>query len=203
MRNTAIIFVLILSGVWGYTSWYWYTCKIKWICNIQTLTPDQVGSTRPISADTKQDILQAQDTKSQILAASQEENGENTQPSKNSETRQQIQPVAETQTSQEENWVSETQEENQQTCEDIIISAIWLGWKNNPEEVKKLETFLNTVQWWSLEINGIYEQADFEAVKDFQLQYKEEILDPWNIETPTGYVYRTTIQKINEIHCNN
>ncbi len=38
-----------------------------------------------------------------------------------------------------------------------------------------------------------------DAVRRFQIKYAEEILHPWNITVPTGYVGRQTIIKLNQI----
>ena len=74
-----------------------------------------------------------------------------------------------------------------------------MGTNNNPEEVKKLQTFLNQLEWERLEVDGIYKLVDQEAVKRFQKKYQNDILTPWNIQEPTGYVYKTTVKKINQI----
>jgi len=47
----------------------------------------------------------------------------------------------------------------------------------------------------------VFNASDANIVKEFQLEYKAEILDPWGISNPTGYVGRTTVQQINEIAC--
>lgn len=100
-------------------------------------------------------------------------------------------------------WVEEKEVELAlQECGDLLIGPIGLWNENNSQEVKDLEIFLNQTQWESLDENGVYEQADFEAVKRFQLKYREEILDPWGIDIPTWYVFRTTVKKINEVYCN-
>ena len=87
------------------------------------------------------------------------------------------------------------QEEDSYLSEYIKLNA-----SNNPVEVKKLERFLNEFEGENLPVNGIYEQADFDAVSRFQKKYKEDILDPWNYDKATGYVYITTRKKINELY---
>ena len=82
-----------------------------------------------------------------------------------------------------------------------LLEYIKLGANNNPVEVEKLEKFLNEFEGEDLPINGIYEQADYEAVKRFQIKYREDILDPWAHNEATGYVYLTTKKKINELYC--
>jgi cysteine-rich repeat protein len=82
-----------------------------------------------------------------------------------------------------------------------LLEYIHIDHDNNPVEVRKLELFLNQFEGENLEVNGIYEQVDFEAVERFQEKYREDILGPWTHEAPTGYVYITTKKKINEIYC--
>jgi hypothetical protein len=82
-----------------------------------------------------------------------------------------------------------------------LLEYIRFGADNNPVEVKKLERFLNEFEEENLEVNGVYELVDFNAVERFQTKYLEDILSPWNHLKPTGYVYITTKKKINEIYC--
>jgi hypothetical protein len=93
-------------------------------------------------------------------------------------------------------------------CEPYLLSYIKLGGDNDPEEVKKLESFLNEFLGLDLPIDGIYDLNDFNAVKQFQLLMKDKVLAPWveigclpNVNTPTGYVYKTTIWAINNLFC--
>lgn len=60
----------------------------------------------------------------------------------------------------------------------------------------------------NLPITGIYDKETMEWVNAFQLKYKEEVLRPWveigvhsSEDIPTGYVYKTTLRKINMIMC--
>lgn len=87
-------------------------------------------------------------------------------------------------------------------CVNPLVWPISLSWGNTSSEVLKLETFLiaNAYLWSS---DGVYWNADFEAVKQLQLDYKEQMLDPWGIEAPTGYVWSTTVATINSIWCKN
>ncbi|MBX4181388.1 hypothetical protein KW807_00815, partial [Candidatus Parcubacteria bacterium] len=49
--------------------------------------------------------------------------------------------------------------------------------------------------------NGVFDQATKQAVEAFQLKYSSEVLAPWGISAPTGYVYITTLGKINQLLC--
>ncbi|HEY1037554.1 MAG TPA: Ig-like domain-containing protein [Candidatus Paceibacterota bacterium] len=87
-----------------------------------------------------------------------------------------------------------------EVCSPYINTFIKLGAANNADDVRRLETFLNTYEGESLVVNGIYEQADFEAVKRFQ-QKNSGVLSFWNISAPTGYVYISTQKAINRKYC--
>ena len=93
-------------------------------------------------------------------------------------------------------------------CNPYLLKYIKLGADNDPEEVKKLESFLNEQLGLDLPIDGVYDQRDYEAVKQFQLLMKDKILAPWveigclpNVDTQTGYVYKTTQWAINNMFC--
>jgi len=87
-------------------------------------------------------------------------------------------------------------------CENPLVWPISSGGANNTVEVKKLETFLIANAYLSGS-DGIYGNADLEAVKQLQLDYKAQMLDPWGIDTPTWYVWSTTVATINSIWCKN
>lgn len=36
MKKIPFLLVLILTLAWGYTSWYWYTCNIKSLCDVSS-----------------------------------------------------------------------------------------------------------------------------------------------------------------------
>lgn len=91
-------------------------------------------------------------------------------------------------------------------CEPYLNEYIRYGANNNPEEVKKLQIFLN--QFFELDnpVTGVYGPITFEMVKKFQAHQKDAILLPWTIfgmptEDPTGYVYKTTKRWINILKC--
>jgi hypothetical protein len=93
-------------------------------------------------------------------------------------------------------------------CGMYLFEHIKFGGNNNPEEVKKLQTFLNEHMGMNLAVDGFYGESTRQAVNAFQLMYKEEILGPWvnagihcDINDPTGYVYKTTKRWINLIKC--
>lgn len=86
-------------------------------------------------------------------------------------------------------------------CAPYIKTYIRYGATNNEEDVRKLETFLNEKQGESLPVDGEYSLDDVEAVKRFQQKYASEVLGIWGLNEPSGYVYRTTLMKINSFYC--
>jgi hypothetical protein len=79
---------------------------------------------------------------------------------------------------------------------------------NKKTEVTKLQNFLNKEMGSSLPVTGFFGPLTTKAVNDFQYKYKVEILEPWiafglEDHIPTGYVYKTTRHKINQIACAN
>ncbi len=86
-------------------------------------------------------------------------------------------------------------------CAPHMTGYIRYGADNDPLEVRKLQTFLNEKQGESLAVDGGYGLDDMEAVKRFQQKHKSEVLGVWGLSEPTGYVYRTTLMKINSFYC--
>ena len=87
------------------------------------------------------------------------------------------------------------------TCTAILDTYMRKNMVNNPIKVMILQTFLNFDLGLSLDINGIFDQSTDEAVREFQLKYSEEVLKPWGITSPTGYLYKTTLRWINMLSC--
>lgn len=185
MRKIPIFLVLVLTAIWTYTSWYWYTCTIKGFCHVETLQELDIPE-KTLSQAEKEVLLWNTARISETQTGTIVETGSTTQ------------ETLETPVREDPNVMMVKQE-----CADIVSKAISLWASNNDEtEVSALEKFLNETQWETLEINGKYNQQDYEAIKRFQQKYRKDILDPWQIESPTGYVYTTTIKKINDINCN-
>jgi cysteine-rich repeat protein len=86
-------------------------------------------------------------------------------------------------------------------CTPYLSEDINLDKDNTPSEVVKLEEFLNTHEGESLEVNGVYERVDYEAVKRFQQKYLKDIILPWGAKRPTGMVANYTRGKINVLVC--
>lgn len=81
-----------------------------------------------------------------------------------------------------------------------LTNAVGPNRQNNPQDVRLLEEFLNTYENTNLEVNGIYDADDIDAVISWQEKYAEDILMPWGISNGTGYVFTTSLAKIKQIH---
>lgn len=90
---------------------------------------------------------------------------------------------------------------SQNQCSPYLLKYIKLNAKNDPNEVRKLQQFLVDHEKEKLNIDGKYKTTDYLAVKRFQAKYNSEILGPWGASQPTGYVYKTTTDKINKFMC--
>ncbi len=92
-------------------------------------------------------------------------------------------------------------------CSAYLGGYLRMGGKNNVEDVKKLQLFLNTHTDAGLPVSGVFGKMTFEAVKKFQLANWEKVLKPWvslglsTDHTATGYVYKTTKHAINLLSC--
>ena len=76
------------------------------------------------------------------------------------------------------------------------------GGNNNPTDVAKLQAFLKDSQGLNVTVNGIFDQRMENAVRAFQSKYMSQIMGPWGATQSSGYVYITTLKKVNEIACN-
>ena len=86
-------------------------------------------------------------------------------------------------------------------CVAYLTEYIRLWGDNNPEEVKKLQQFLVDYEGGDITVDGVYSLPIYDLVCEFQRKYAEDVLKPWGIVKPTGYVYKTTVGKINELYC--
>ena len=90
----------------------------------------------------------------------------------------------------------------------ILTTYIKIGQNNNVDDVKFLQSFLNTELGINLPVTGFYGALTLKAVNDFQLKYSDDVLKPWidlglhsSEEIATGYVYKTTQHTINTMVC--
>ncbi|MDP2648647.1 MAG: chitobiase/beta-hexosaminidase C-terminal domain-containing protein [bacterium] len=92
-------------------------------------------------------------------------------------------------------------------CGPLITHYIHAGRDNDESDVNALQQFLAAELGIELPVTGVYDKATIDAVNAFQLKYWEDVLAPWvpfglaSDHTPTGYVYKTTLWKINQLSC--
>lgn len=65
---------------------------------------------------------------------------------------------------------------------EFLTRAVKLGRKNNPEDVKLLEQFLNKYENTNLPVDGYYSPEDFRAVVKWQEKHANDILTPWGLK---------------------
>lgn len=103
-----------------------------------------------------------------------------------------------------------TTEELGASCTDEHLrDYLKMGKKNDPEQVKLLQLFLNETLDAKLPVTGFFGNLTKNWVKKFQKQYHREIIQPWldagykgsDINEGTGYVYKTTKRYINLLKC--
>ncbi len=70
---------------------------------------------------------------------------------------------------------------------------------NDKQEARLWQAFLNTKEEEKLKIDGIYGKQTESAIKRFQNKYKDFILSPWNLISPTGYTYQSTRAYANKL----
>lgn len=66
----------------------------------------------------------------------------------------------------------------------------------------KLQLFLRLMEVMNVNVTGLYDAQTVAGVRMFQQRYVSDILTPWNLTEPTGYVYLSTARQINELVCN-
>lgn len=81
----------------------------------------------------------------------------------------------------------------------------YMNRSNNPSrnQVLRLQFFMRVLDNISVPFTGLFDLDTETGVKQYQTKYASEILTPWGLVTPTGYVYLTTRRHINERFCQN
>lgn len=80
-----------------------------------------------------------------------------------------------------------------------ISEYMWQGHAENTEQVFRLQLFLKYKEGIDTPINGHFDVETKRAVKEFQVKYRSDILEPLGIIEPTGNVHIYTRAKINEL----
>lgn len=70
---------------------------------------------------------------------------------------------------------------------------------NDVQEVKLWQAFLNKHMGEKLPVTGYYSTLTFNAIKRFQQNYEEDVLIPWGITSSTGWTYKSTRAKGNQL----
>ncbi len=86
------------------------------------------------------------------------------------------------------------------SCEMYLNSYMRIGQENPADEVRKLQAFLNE-QGHLVAVDGFFGSSTEIAVKAFQKAHASEILAPWGITEPTGYVFKMTRYVMNNMVC--
>ncbi len=87
-------------------------------------------------------------------------------------------------------------------CSAYLLKHIKYNKKNDTGEVKKLQSFLAKYEGFpKLNQDGIYNKSTMNAVHSFQNKYLSDIMGPWQTGKSTGYVYKTTLKKVNDLYC--
>ena len=85
-------------------------------------------------------------------------------------------------------------------CGALLSSYMRSGMKNNSAEVTRLQTFLKG-QGYAVTATGVFDSATVAVVNKFQADHKSDVLTPWGITRPTGFVYQTTLHEVNKLAC--
>ena len=83
----------------------------------------------------------------------------------------------------------------------MLTSYLKYGANNDPVQVAKLQSFLSNYEKMNVSVTGIFDKQTENAVTAFQTKYSTDVMGPWNKTYGTGYVYITTLKKINNIAC--
>ncbi len=73
------------------------------------------------------------------------------------------------------------------------------GVSNTISEVSLLQEYLKKQGFYNGTLDGYYSKSVFDAVLKWQLKYKKNVLDPWNLKKPTGYFYKSSERWMNEL----
>ncbi|HWA32372.1 MAG TPA: peptidoglycan-binding protein [Candidatus Paceibacterota bacterium] len=89
----------------------------------------------------------------------------------------------------------------QTSCGIYVDKYLRVGYHNDPENVRKVQTFLNSYMNAGLVVDGIYGPKTADAVGAFQVARAQNVLAPWGLTVPTKIFYLTTQTEVNNIMC--
>jgi hypothetical protein len=87
------------------------------------------------------------------------------------------------------------------SCGIYVDKYLRIGYVNDVEAVKKVQSFLNMYMNAGLVVDGFYGPLTEGAVRQFQLARNPNVLTPWGITESTGIFYLTTQTETNNIMC--
>lgn len=163
--------------IWALLSINWYVCEIKGFCDASF----QTNSEERESISIAENADEVADRPDENLQGGEVRVG-GTEVIRTTETTETIVTIS---------------------CPTHINSSIRLGGSNISSDVERLEQFLNTYEGESLDVDGVYTASDDAAVRRFQEEYAEAILEPLGLSSATGNVLTSTRNHINRLYCAN
>ncbi|HLD27715.1 MAG TPA: RlpA-like double-psi beta-barrel domain-containing protein [Patescibacteria group bacterium] len=95
----------------------------------------------------------------------------------------------------------DNQVQYEEVCRPYLTAELSAN-KGAAADIKKLQIFLNKYEGFAdLPLTGYFGNLTHNAVVKFQEKYAKDILRPWGLSRGTGLVKKTTLDKINELHC--
>ena len=86
-------------------------------------------------------------------------------------------------------------------CSALLSTYMRKGKKNDAGEVRKLQQFLNDQLGANIPVTGFFGPMTDTWVRAFQQAHRDQVLTPWKLSAPTGFVYLTTQRWINLTYC--
>jgi len=86
-------------------------------------------------------------------------------------------------------------------CNWTVDTYMRRGYRNNAEQVKVLQEFLNWYMHSGLVVDGLYGPRTEAAVRAFQVARADNILKPWRLTSSTGIFYKTTLVEAKNLMC--
>lgn len=79
-----------------------------------------------------------------------------------------------------------------------VINGYHFFGQTHPE-IRLIQSFLLSRGFYQGEVTGVFDKKTDDAVKSFQNKYAAEVLKPWGLKRATGWWYKTTNKKANEL----
>ena len=83
------------------------------------------------------------------------------------------------------------------------LSRQGVGVSTTISEVARLQSELTQQGFYNGPVTGFFGSQTKAAVDAWQIAHKEEVLDPWGLQGPTGWFYQSSERWMNELNgCN-